>query len=911
MPTPPPGELTDWHAAPIEGVLNTWQTDANEGLSQVEAQARLQQYGSNRLPEPRKHRAWQRFLLQFHNVLIYVLLIAGGIKLLLGLWIDGSVILAVVVLNAVLGFVQESKAEKALDAIANLLPTEARTLRAGKLRLLPATELVPGDIVHLESGDKIPADLRLIMVKNLRTEEAALTGESVPIDKGIAPVAVNAVLGDRLSMAYSGTLVASGRAIGVVVATGAQTELGKINALMISVNPLQTPLLRQIERFGYLITAIILALCTLVFAYGHWVAHLPLVFLFQAVVGIAVSMIPEGLPALITITLAIGVQRMAQRNAIIRRLPAVETLGAVSRICSDKTGTLTRMEMMAMAAVTARGEVRVTGSGYAPEGVVLRQEVPIDPATEPELRWLARAGLLCNDAEWLTHDGHWQVQGDPTEGALHPFASKLGLNRPAEQALYPRLDSLPFESQHQFMATLHAQPSGVPLLLIKGAPEVIFRHCTRQLQGEDHPAPLDAFGFEQAAERLAQQGQRVLALAMFEYKTPPPNDLSAADLPQELCLIGLVGLLDPPRPEAIDAIRVCHEGGVRVTMITGDHRSTAAAVAHMLGIGDGKTALTGQEIEQLDDAALKARAECVDVFARASPEHKLRLVQAMQAHGAVVAMTGDGVNDAPALKKADIGVAMGKKGTEVTKEAADMVLADDNFASIAAAVKEGRTVYNNIEKTLLFVMPTNVAQGAVILVAVIFGFLLPITAPQILWVNMITSVTLGVIIAFESHESAVMQRPPRRPDQALIDGFGLWRILFIGTGLLLLTLIAFFWMQATGASLELARSVAVNTLVFGQIAYLLNSRSKLEPAFTRCAVPANPALWPGIGAVLVLQALFTYAPPLQALFATAAIPAPIWGMILLGATLLFLLVETEKWLLRRWQRRARSSAPPN
>src|SRR5215468_517931 len=682
-------DVAAWHAMAAEDVLERLGTKANTGLDAGEASRRLQKYGPNRLPEGKKRGPFMRFLSQFNNILVYVLLGAGFIKLMLNLWVDASIIFSVVILNALLGFIQEGKAEKALDSIRNMLSAEARTLRAGETRMIPAEELVPGDIVLLESGDKIPADLRLADAKNLRTEEAALTGESVPADKNTEAVSANATVGDRECMAFSGTMVVSGRGTGVVVATGSETELGRINQLLAGVSALETPLLRQIKTFGYAITTVVALVGVLVFAYGKWVKGMDFVELFQAVVGIAVSVIPEGLPAIITITLAIGVQRMAQRNAIIRRLPAVETLGSVSRICSDKTGTLTLMEMMVFSALTAEAEYQVSGDGYAPEGQITRQGQPVGP--DPVLKLFGRVSALCNDAELFQQDGAWKVEGDPTEGALYPFATKLGLDRQTEQAAYPRIDAIPFESEHKFMSTLHRTADGVEVLLVKGAPEVILEHCDRQQMAGGAPVPIDRSRFLAASDKLAGQGERVLGLAWLERPGVEAGRLGPADLPKNLVLLGLIGLLDPPRKEAIEAVTECHGGGIRVTMITGDHKITAAAIAKMLGIGDGVKAITGTEIEAMDTAALQERVRDVDVFARASPEHKLRLVKAIQANRQIVAMTGDGVNDAPALKKADIGVAMGIKGTEVTKEAAEMVLADDNFASITAAVREGRT----------------------------------------------------------------------------------------------------------------------------------------------------------------------------------------------------------------------------
>src|SRR3984893_11352439 len=892
----PAGDQPSWYSMTATEVVQRLATDGKNGLNAAEGSRRLQKYGRNQLPEGKKSGPLARFLSQFNNILVYVLLGAGFTKLMLNLWIDAAIILGFVIINGLLGFIQEGKAEKALDSIRNMLSAEARTVRDGETRMIPADQLVPGDVVLLESGDKVPADLRLTEVKNLRTEEAALTGESVPTDKITEPVASNATVGDRENMAVSGTMVVSGRATGVVAATGDETELGRINHLLASVNALETPLLRQIKKFGYAITAVIGVVSVLIFAYGKWVKGMDFVELFQAVIGIAVSVIPEGLPAIITITLAIGVQRMAQRNAIIRRLPAVETLGSVSRICSDKTGTLTLMEMMVVSAVTAESAYQVTGDGYAPEGEVKKDGKPAGKQFVLDL--MGRVCVLCNDAELFEEDGAWKVEGDPTEGALYPFATKLGMDRQTEQAASPRIDAIPFESEHKFMATLHKSADGKEVLFVKGAPEVILDHCDRQQTAGSEARPIDRSYFMSASDKLAGQGERVLALAWLESPAVKSGSLTAPDLPKNLVLLGLIGLLDPPRQEAVEAVHECHGGGIRVTMITGDHKITAAAIAKMLGIGYGKTAITGAEIEEMNEAALQEKVRNVDVFARASPEHKLRLVKAIQANRQIVAMTGDGVNEAPALKKADIGVAMGIKGTEVTKEAAGMVLADDNFASITAAVKEGRTVYNNIEKAILFMLPTNVAQALVLAVAIFFGFTMPRRRPRCLWVNVVTSVPLGLVVSFEPHELDVMDRTPRSVDRPILTGFGIWRVIFVGLTLLAVTLSAFFWMKSRGASDQLARTVAVNMITIGQVFYLLNSRYLLDSSLSLTAHLGNKYLPLGIGAVVVLQLLFTYAPPLQRLFDNEAIPLWVWPWLIVAALLFFLVVEAEKLVIR-------------
>jgi magnesium-transporting ATPase (P-type) len=554
------------------------------------------------------------------------------------------------------------------------------------------------------------------------------------------------------------------------------------------------------------------------------------------------------------------------------------------------------MEMMVQSAVTAEAEYHITGNGYAPEGEVTKDGAPA--AGDAVLALMGRVAVLCNDAELFEADGAWKVEGDPTEGALYPFATKLGLDRRVEQSASPRIDAIPFESEHKFMATLHGPADADKFLLVKGAPEVIFDHCDRQQIAGGEAAPLDRAHFTRAADTLAAAGERVLALAWQADPAVKTGSLAPTDLPKNLVLLGVIGLLDPPRKEAIEAIKESHVGGIRVTMITGDHKITAAAIARMLGIGDGKTAVAGTEIEQMSEAALQDAVRTVDVFARASPEHKLRLVNAIQANKQIVAMTGDGVNDAPSLKKADIGIAMGIKGTEVTKEAAEMVLADDNFASISAAVKEGRTVYNNIEKAILFMLPTNVAEGLVIIVAIFLGFTMPITAPQILWVNMVTSVALAMVIAFEPHEIDVMNRPPRAVNRPILTGFGIWRILFVGVALVVLTLSAFFWIKSQGASDELARTVAVNTLVLGQVFYLLNSRYLLDSSLSFTAHLGNRYLPLSIAAVVILQLLFTYVPLLQAIFGTEPIPLQVWPVLIGAGLVFFLVVEAEKFVIR-------------
>lgn len=888
---------TAWFALPSEEVVAKLQTDAERGLSPEEVKKRLEEHGPNELPTGKKHGPLMRFLLQMHNTLIYVLIAAGVGKMFLGDWIDAGVIFGVVLINSLLGFVQEGKAEKALDSIRSMLSPECTVVRNGQPRKIEAVGLVPGDIVLLKSGDKVPADLRVLEATNFRVEEAPLTGESLPVEKAPGPVEEDASIGDRACMVFSGTLVVAGRGRGVVVGTGARTEIGHINQMLSEVNKLETPLLRQITQFGKVLTLVILIVSGLVLAYGMLFQDQTFSHMFSAVVGIAVAAIPEGLPAVVTITLALGVQRMARRNAIIRRLPAVETLGSVSRICSDKTGTLTRNEMVVTSARTTAGVFTLTGTGYDPAGQVQKDGKTVEP--DEILERMGLVALLCNDSAIHEEDGQWKLTGEPTEGSLLPFAHKLGIQPEELQQKLPRQASIPFESAHKFMATSHRNEEGETFLLVKGAPDVILEYCDRQQDSGGKTAPLDREFWEKANEEIAREGERVLALAWQPPGEEIPAELTVDSLPRKLVLLGLVGIMDPPREEAIAAVRESQEGGIRVTMITGDHAITAVSIAQKLGIGDGQTYATGKDIDALDEDGLEAKCRRVDVFARTSPEHKLRLVRAMQANGQVVSMTGDGVNDAPALKQADIGVAMGIKGTEVSKEAAEMVLADDNFASITAAVKEGRTVYRNIEKAIIFMLPTNGGQAATILSAILLGLTLPVTPPQILWVNMVVSITLALAIAFEPHERDVMKRPPRQVDRPLLDIFGLWRIAFISLLLLILTFGTFFYLyHVKELSIELSRTTAVNALIMGQAFYLLNSRFLVASSFTWQTLSGNRWVPLSILGVLFLQVLFTYAPWMQTLFGTTAIPAHYWLWLLLGGALLFLFVEAEKLIVR-------------
>ena len=868
------------------------------GLSSGEVLQRLNRYGPNRLPVARKDSLLLRFARQFDNILIYVLLISALVTALLGHWVDCSVIVGVVLINAIIGVFQEGKAEQALDAIRNMLSSTATVLRDGRRSEIPAEQIVIGDIVLLASGDKVPADLRLIETRQLRVEEAALTGESEPVEKNTMAVDAQAVIGDRTCMAYSGTLVVYGQARGVVTVTGAATELGRISSMIASVDTLQTPLLRQMAGFGKQLTIAILLLAALTFSFGVWVRGYDWSEMFLAAVGLAVAAIPEGLPAIMTITLAIGVQRMARRNAIIRRLPAVETLGSVTVICSDKTGTLTRNEMTVQRILTAERMFEVSGSGYSPHGgfSVAGREAFVEDF--PELIDLGRAALLCNDAELHSHpspDSDWHIEGDPTEGALLTLAAKTGLDIAFEREALRRTDLIPFESQHRFMATLHHDLEGHGFIFLKGAPERVLEVCQfERASGEDRLLRYNYW--QQAMQDAARQGLRLLAVAMRPTGREQ-RELKLTDVQSGFSLLGVFGIGDPPRDEALLAVARCRSAGIAVKMITGDHLETACAIGKRFGLFSDK-ALTGSEIELMDAAALRSAVRETDIFARASPEHKLALVEALQANGEVVAMTGDGVNDAPALKRADVGVAMGRKGTEAAREAAEMVLADDNFASIDAAVEEGRTVYDNLKKSIVFILPTNGGEAMVIVAAILLGLALPITPVQILWVNMVTAITLSMALAFEPAETGVMSRPPRAPSEPLLSRFLLWRILFVSALMVVGALGFFLWEQALGASIEASRTAAVNALVTGEIFYLFNCRHLLAPSYyPRSFIDSRPILI-AIVSVVSLQALFTYAQPFQKLFDTVALDAAVWWRILLFGALLFCVVEAEKMWLR-------------
>jgi magnesium-transporting ATPase (P-type) len=887
----------DWHAVSVEHVFENLHTD-EEGLTNKEVKYRKRVYGLNRLKPPKRRSLLIRFLLQFNNVLIYILLIAALITLLLQHWVDTGVIFAVVVLNALIGCIQEGKAEKALDAIRDMLSPMANVIRNNKRRAIPAEGLVPGDIVLLNAGDKIPADLRLFETKSLQIQEAVLTGESNPVDKSAEPIAANATLGDRSSMAYSSTLVTYGMGRGVVVATGLNTEIGRISSLLAGRRAIITPLLKQMGIFSRWLTAAIIIMALVTFMVGAFFWGDPAKEIFMAAVGLAVAAIPEGLPAIITITLAIGVTKMAKRNAIIRRLPAVETMGSVSVICTDKTGTLTHNELSVQNIVTGEHVYTVTGGGYSPKGEIFLDKTTVNLEEHPNLSTTILAGILCNDAEISHYNNVWQLQGNPTDGALLAVGYKAEFDVALEKQSYPRIDLIPFESEHKFMATLHHDHEGNGYIYVKGAPEKILAMCSRQ-RLHDQVEVIERNYWLEHINELAYEGKRVVAIAM-RTTTTEQRDLKFSDVASDLILLGVFGIIDPPRDEAIKAVAECQNAGIRVKMITGDHAVTARTIAEQVGIHDGRGVLIGLDIDELSDEELNKTVNEVDIYARTSPEHKLRLVRALQANDYITAMTGDGVNDAPALRQAEIGIAMGKKGTEATKEVADMVLADDNFASIRHAVEEGRTVYDNIKKAILYILPTNGAEAFVLVLAILLGRMLPITAVQILWVNMITAVTLALALGFESAEANVMRRKPRVPHEPILSRFLIWRIIFV-TLLLVACVFGLFLFERNimGYNLATARTVVVNMLVMGEIVYLLNCRKIYESALKFKIIFGSRPVLIAIAAVIVFQMLFTYLPVMQHFFGTAPISIQQWSRIIILAIIVFMLVETEKTIRRR------------
>ncbi|MEL6319129.1 MAG: cation-transporting P-type ATPase [Cyanobacteria bacterium J06626_14] len=870
-------------------VANIIGSDLEKGLAAEMVAKRYETDGWNELPVKPGKPAWLRLLLQFHQPLLYILLIAGAVKAFLGSWTNAAVIWGVTVINAIIGYVQEAKAEGAIASLAKAVTTETTVLRDGQALQVPSRDLVVGDVVLLTSGDKVPADLRLFKTRNLQVDESALTGESLPVDKSVQPLPEETPLAERTNMVYAGSFVTFGQGRGLVVATAEATEVGQISQSMEQRVSLSTPLTRKFAKFSRILLYAILTLATLTFAIGlgqgeSWE------YMFEAAVALAVSAIPEGLPAVVTITLAIGVNRMAQRNAIIRKLPAVEALGSATIICSDKTGTLTENQMTVQAIYAGGQHYQVGGSGYSPKGEIVqldehRAASPFEDDLPDALKQCLTAGVLCNDAQ-LKHDGeHWSVVGDPTEGALLAVATKADLSQVGLTATKPRLDSIPFESQYQYMATLH--DAAVRTIYVKGSVEAILSRCTQMMDPQGKAMPLKRESIEQAVETMTAKALRVLAFAS-KAVGPHQHALDHSDIETGLVFLGLQGMIDPPRPEAIAAAHACRDAGIQIKMITGDHISTARAIAQRMHLqrGEHVNAFEGRALTAMDDAQLAQTVEIGDVFARVAPAQKLRLVETLQAKGEIVAMTGDGVNDAPALKQADIGIAMGKGGTEVAREAADMLLTDDNFASIEAAVEEGRTVYQNLRKAIAFLLPVNGGESMTILISALLARDLPILSLQVLWLNMINSLTMTVPLAFEPKSTGIMQQPPRPPREPLITRQLLNRILLVSLFNWVLIFGLFEWAEATTGDIAVARTMAIQALVAARIVYLLSisqlGQSLLSSIRRRSDPVTNaPFLLLGIGGAIALQVLFSQWSVMNTLFETAPLTLNQWLICLL------------------------------
>lgn len=891
-----------WHSQSEQDIVQQLNTNTDNGLSSQEIQIRLERDGRNVITGQAMMPAWKRLLLQFHNPLIYILLVATLVTTILGEYVDAGVILLVVLINALIGFMQESKAEQAINSLKKMLSSNTTVIRDGKKQSVVTTDLVCGDIVVLASGDKVPADIRLYQCRDLQIDESTLTGESVPVEKQLGELEPDTVLGDRQNMAFAGTLVTYGTAQGIIVATGDNTQTGQIASMIAGATQLETPLTRKIHAFSQLLLWVILVLAGVTFFIGLGYG-LPAADTFMAAVALAVAAIPEGLPAVVTITLAIGVRRMAKRNAIIRKLSAVETLGSTNVICSDKTGTLTENQMTVQKLYAGGSALEVTGSGYAPHG-----EVPDIWKENTAFQHLLRAGLLNNDSRLLEKEDRWLVEGDPTEGALIACGLKAGLDNASCQQTYRRLDTIPFESDRQYMATLHRFDDQHNLIYLKGSVEQISRRCRQQLMSDGSVVTLDHDKLDEQVTQWASQGLRVLAFALqwVDHHEQTLQRFNQHEGEANLIFLGLQAMIDPPRAEAIEAIKTCQKAGVQVKMITGDHALTAKAIASQIGIAsdthsDFGAVLTGQQLSALDDEQLMRACREVSVFARVAPEQKLQLVNALQSHQLVVAMTGDGVNDAPALKQADIGIAMGISGTEVAKEASDMVLTDDNFSSIEAAVEEGRNVFDNLIKFITWILPTNLGQGLVIMVAIVFGLTLPILPVQALWLNMTTAVFLGLMLAFEPKEEGIMQRQPRELKQPILSREIVGRIISVSSLLLLGAFGLFQWSVAQGASLEESRSVAVTLFVVVQSFFLLNCRRLNGSVFTM-SWQSNPWILVGVLAMLIAQLAFLYLPFMNVMFQSAPISATYWAVMIAYGVAVLLLIEFEKMLWRRIKR---------
>jgi len=894
-----------WYSLDTDVAVKLLATDLAEGLSESEAASRLQTYGKNRLPEKKKEHKLIKFLKHFNDILIYVLFAAALITFFLQHYVDTVVIVIVAIINASIGFFQEDKAEKALEDIKKMLSLKAQVIRGGKRVEIDASELTVGDVVMLSPGDKVPADLRLMRTDNLKIEESPLTGESVPTEKQPNALPEDTMLGDRINMAFSSTTVSAGTGAGIVVGVGEGTEIGRINQMMSDVETLTTPLLKQTAQFGKMVSIVILIGAALIFLFGYFFRNYDKHDLLMSVIGLAIAAIPEGLPAILSIILAIGVQNMAKRNSIVRTLPSVETLGSVSVICSDKTGTLTKNEMTVKTLETRDGEYDVTGTGYAPVGDILANNEKIDFAHELALQELIECFAVCNEASLnQDEDGQWMINGDPTEGALITLLHKAKTSPSFVSNSLNRISTIPFDSAYKYMATL-VEKADHNVIYIKGAPDKLMEMSECE-QAETCKEPFVKAHWERQISEIALRGQRTIGAA-YKIVDKSVKTIDHSDISECIVFLGLAGMIDPPREEVILAVQKCKEAGITVKMITGDHADTARTIAKELGIGDGSKALQGKDLEQMTDEEMEKAVMEHDVFARTSPEHKLRLVRALQAKGVICAMTGDGVNDAPALKKADVGIAMGIKGTEVTKDAAEIVLADDNFSTIVAAVEEGRRVYDNLKKTILFVLPTNGAESFLIIASILFGTILPLTPVQILWVNMVTSITISLALAFERLEPGAMKRPPRSPETPLLSGYFIWRIFFVSVLIGGWTLVLNIYLLKNGFPENFVHTITLQTIVITQMFHLFNARSIRGNAFKEDLM-SNKAVWVVCGLLIVLQAGITYLPFMNMAFGTVPLELSAWKYPFILGIAIFLIVEVEKAVMRK---RDRSIAQPD
>jgi len=882
----------NWYQLSVRETFHALGVSEN-GLSEGEARQRLSRYGQNKLAEEEKISALTILFHQFTSPLIYILLIAGIVTLFLHEYIDSGVIFAVVVLNAVIGFTQEYKAEQSVRALKRMVVPKAKVLREGREREIASEELVPGDIVLLVSGVRVPADLRLFKTVELKIEEAMLTGESVPVEKKIHPISEpNLIPGDQKNMAFMGTIVVSGRGKGVVVETGKTTVLGRIAHEVKDAGIVKAPLQEKIHHFAKAIGVLVVAASTVLFFVGLLIGE-SVKDMFMTAVAAAVATIPEGLPIVVTIAMAVGVARMARHNAIIRRLPAVETLGSTTVIGSDKTGTLTKSEMTVKLIFDGKHTYEVEGTGYEPRGAILREGMPVEKREVKDLVPLLRIGLLCNESDIYEEDGQYKVDGDPTEGALIVSAMKGGLSPEEERKNYPQIAIVPFESDYGYMATLHAH-RGKKVIFVKGAPEKVVQMCIERADGE----PLRSKEVLKISSEFAREGLRVLA---FAYKEVPDEteDITHGDVQSGLTFAGLQGMIDPPRPEAIEAIKECKKAGIRVVMITGDHAVTAKAIAEKLGIGDSHArVLTGKEIEEMSEEELFEAVKDVLVFARVSPHHKLRITEQLKKHGEIVAVTGDGVNDAPALKSAHIGVAMGKTGTDVAREASDMVLADDNFSSIFHAVREGRIVFDNIRKVTFFLIPTGIAAILSIIATILLGEPIPYVPAQLLWINLVTNGLQDVALAFEPGEKNVLERPPRDPREGIMNRLLVERTIVVGLLIAAGVVLNFVTALDAGVSLEKARTIAVTTMVLFQFFQAWNSRSELQSVF-RISPLSNPFLFYSMVAAFLAQLSVIYVPALQWVFRTVPISMNDWVRIVAITSSVIVVVEVDKWIRRK------------